>query len=399
MKYITYTVLLLAVLLLVAGCQINGTGTNATNESTNNATDLNISVSEPEPTDTTDTTTPITGTVPVKTITEGDILRFKEDIAYDPDGDDLDYTFTSPLNSNGDWETKVGDAGSYPITVTVSDGKLQSTQDLIIVVKALNGKPVITNFGDLQIKEGELIILEPIVSDPEGDKIILSYSGYMTTDTYQTTFDDAGIYEVVVTANDGFQKVTESRKIIIKDVNRGPVITGIDSTISVKEGDKATIPVDVNDPDGDAISISFDAPFNKDGNWQTENGDAGSYDIDVTISDGDESVVKTVRVVVEALNYAPVLKMAGTVEVDEGQTIRLEPEVSDTDGDTIKVTYTGYMTTSQRATNYDDAGEFSVTVTASDGKESVSKDVVVIVNNVNRPPQFLTDDVYIVDRE
>jgi hypothetical protein len=398
MKYITYTVLLLAVLLLVAGCQINGTGTNATNESTIDVTDTNVSVSEPEPTDTTETT-PSTGSVPVKTITEGDILRFKEDIAYDPDGDDLDYTFTSPLDINGDWETKIGDAGSYPITVTVSDGKLQSTQDLIIVVKALNGKPVITNFGDLQVKEGELIILEPIVNDPEEDKVTLSYTGYMTTDTYQTTFDDAGIYEVTVTANDGFQKVTESRKIIIKDVNREPVITGIDATVSVKEGEKASIPVDVNDPDGDAISVSFDAPFNKDGNWQTEDGDAGSYDIDVTISDGDESVVKTVRVVVEALNNAPELKMAGTVEVDEGQTIRLEPEVSDKDGDTIKVTYTGYMTTSQKATSYDDAGEYSVTVTASDSKASVSKDVVVIVNNVNRPPQFLTDDVYIVDRE
>jgi nitrogen fixation protein FixH len=398
MKYIKYTVLLLAALLLVAGCQINGTGTNATNESTTNATDTNVSLSEPEPTDTTDTT-PTTGSTPVKTITEGDILRFKEDIAYDPDGDDLDYTFTAPLDPNGDWATKVGDAGSYTITVTVSDGKLQSSQDIIIVVRPLNGKPVIGNFGDLQVNEGEVVRLEPVVSDPEGDKIILTYNGFMTTDTYTTTYDDAGVYEVTVTANDGFQKVTESRKIIIKNVNREPTIGTIDSTVSLKEGETANIVVEASDPDGDAISIVFDAPFDRNGAWQTEDGDAGTYDIEVVISDGDKETTKTVRIIIEALNNAPVLTMASTVEVDEGQTIRLEPEVSDTDGDTIKVTYTGFMTTSQRATDYNDAGEYSVTVTASDGKTSVSKDVIVIVNNVNRPPQFITDDVHTVDQE
>jgi len=398
MKNILYTILLLAVLLLVAGCQINGTGLNATNNGANNATESNVSVSNPEPTDTPDTTTQITGTIPVKTITEGDILRFKEDIAYDPDGDELQYTFSPPLDANGNWATRIGDAGNYPITITVSDGKLQSSQEIIIVVKALNAKPIISNFGDLEVNEGDLIVLNPTVIDPDGDAITLTYSGFMTSDTYQTTYDDAGIYEVTVTADDGFQKVTKSRKIIIKDVNRPPVITGFDTSVSVKEGETAKIRVDAQDPDGDALSILFDAPFDKDGAWQTRKGDAGTYDVDVSISDGDETVVKTVRVVVAALNHPPVLKIAKVIEVDEGQTIRLEPEVSDIDGDTIKVTYTGYMTTSQKITNYDDAGTYSVTVTASDGKESVSQEVTIIVNDVNRPPQFITDQMFVIDQ-
>src|SRR3989338_9561281 len=41
--------------------------------------------------------------------------------AEDPDKDALIFTFTSPLDDNGQWQTTYGDAGEYTITVTASD--------------------------------------------------------------------------------------------------------------------------------------------------------------------------------------------------------------------------------------------------------------------------------------
>jgi len=39
-------------------------------------------------------------------------------------------------------------------------------------------------------------------------------------------------------------------------------------------------------------------------------------------------------------------------------------------------------------TTYDDAGEYVVTVTVSDGFYDISQEVTVTVNDVNRPPVF-----------
>src|SRR3989338_3178201 len=44
--------------------------------------------------------------------------------ANDPDADLLAYTFTSPLNENGEWQTTYGNAGEYTVTITASDGEL-----------------------------------------------------------------------------------------------------------------------------------------------------------------------------------------------------------------------------------------------------------------------------------
>ena len=56
--------------------------------------------------------------------------------ATDPDGDPIKYTFTSPLNENGEWLTKEGDAGEYEVILTAIDGtKLLNIMKTIIPMK------------------------------------------------------------------------------------------------------------------------------------------------------------------------------------------------------------------------------------------------------------------------
>ena len=57
-----------------------------------------------------------------KVYREGDLIFF-EPIGVDPDGDVITYTYSKPLNENGEWQTQTGDAGTYLVTITASDGK------------------------------------------------------------------------------------------------------------------------------------------------------------------------------------------------------------------------------------------------------------------------------------
>ena len=93
--------------------------------------------------------------------------------------------------------------------------------------------------------------------------------------------------------------------------------------------------------------------------------------------------------VVESTNKPPVLRPIADITLNEGETVSLEPVATDPDGDEVTITYSGWMTKATYTTNYDDAGTHIVTVTASDGKESTSQDVIVTVSNVNRPPKIV----------
>jgi VCBS repeat-containing protein len=152
---------------------------------------------------------------------EGDPVQLKVK-GTDPDGDAVTYTFSAPFDSNGNWQTKVGDAGDYLITVTASDGKTQSTKTIKISVVTRNNAPVIEKIADITVKEGETVTLSPKVLDQEGDPVTIKYSGWMSSNTKATSYNDAGSYTVTVTASDGSLETSQNVKVIVQDVNRAP---------------------------------------------------------------------------------------------------------------------------------------------------------------------------------
>ena len=109
----------------------------------------------------------------------------------------------------------------------------------------------------------------------------------------------------------------------------------------------------------------------------------------VTASDGELTDTQKILLVVESTNKPPVLKLIADITTSEGKTVNFNPVATDPDGDQITIRYSGWMNKAIYTTNYDDAGTHIVTVTASDGKESTSQDVTVIVTNVNRPPKII----------
>ncbi|MEM4240222.1 MAG: hypothetical protein QXM31_01525 [Candidatus Woesearchaeota archaeon] len=331
---------------------------------------------------------PEDATLPRKVVTEGDLVSFPNLKATDPDGDPITYTFTPPLDATGKWQTKVGDAGDYRVTITASDGKNSISQVIIIQVKPKNLPPVIQLASkEFKIKEGETVTINVQASDPDGDKVTISFSGWMTGPAKTTGYTDAGTHEVVIIASDGKTTVRDTVRVIVENVNRLPVMGSI-ADVTVKEGDKITVKPTATDPDGDKLTFSFGPPLGPDGTWQTTSHDVGKYMVNVTVSDGIDSATTTFSITVQSLNKPPVIQMADTITVDESQTVKMAPIITDPEGDELTITYSGWMKSNTYTTTYEDSGSHLVTITVSDGINTVKKDVTVVVNDVNRPPTF-----------
>ncbi|MFH0977678.1 MAG: hypothetical protein V1837_00105 [Candidatus Woesearchaeota archaeon] len=361
------------------------TGQEASQETTEVPTNVEV------PPVTGEVVAPITGVqeLPRKVVKEGELVSFPNLQAVDPDGDKISYTFTAPLNSQGQWQTAKGDAGDYKVTITASDGTNTVSQDVLIAVESSNSAPIIQLDSAITVKEGHIVSLSPIVQDPDGDNVSVSYSGWMTSNAYQTTYDDSGNYIVTLTASDGTHTVSKDVKVIVENVNRAPVIAPL-ADVTATEGDKIIIEPTITDPDGDKLQVSFSKPLAEDGTWQTEVGDAGIFREEVTASDGNMTNIRSFTITIKSANKAPVIEILPELTVKEDSTATLEPIVTDPDGDKVQVSYSGWMTSNTKKTTFDDAGTHTVTITATDGINTVTQDVIVNVIDVNRLPEFVT---------
>ncbi|MBW2963846.1 PKD domain-containing protein [Candidatus Woesearchaeota archaeon] len=161
--------------------------------------------------------------LPTLTVQEGELVKLTVK-ATDDDGDKLTYDFGSPLNSDGKWQTRSGDAGAYYPEIKVSDGKTTVTKKIKIVVEPLNNKPVLQFIPNIEVNEGETVTISAKATDRDGDRLTYSYSGWMTSSTYKTDYSDSGVHKVTVSVSDGISTVSQEVTVTVKDVNRPPTV-------------------------------------------------------------------------------------------------------------------------------------------------------------------------------
>ena len=329
--------------------------------------------------------------LPVKNVVEGDLVNFPNLKAMDPDGDPITYTFTAPLDATGKWQTREGDAGSHVITITASDGKNEVAQQVKIIVETKNKAPTITLSSpkEITVSEGDTVTIDVTANDADEDPVTITFSGWMESATRATTYDDAGTHTVTITASDGSKEATEEVTVVVANSNRAPELGNL-VDLQVTEGDEINVDVDATDADGDEVTITFSAPLGaQDGVWMTKQGDAGSYEVEVTASDEDLETKKTFKITVQSLNKAPVISLASTtINVEEGETVSINADITDEENDELTITYSGWMTSDTYQTDFDDAGTHAVTITVTDGINTVTEEVTVIVADLNRPPTF-----------
>ncbi len=339
----------------------------------------------------------------------------------DPDGDPITY-LAIPLPEGADlnpntgvfnWTPDFDQAGIYPITFTVSDGSIPVSQTITITVINVNRAPILNPIGNKSVDEGQALTINLTASDPDGDSLTYSMDPALPGATFSPagvfswipTFDQAGAYNVTFSVSDGSLSAFESITITVNNVNRAPTLNHIGDK-TVNEGQLLTFTLSGSDPDvGDVLTYSanrlppgatFDS-LTKTFSWTPNYDQARIYtNVIFYLSDGTATVSEVINITVNNVNRPPVLAITGDTTVNEDQPLTLHLTASDPDGDNIALGVINAPPEAQLGqngvfswtTNYNQAGIYNVTFTASDGQLSVSEMVTLTVINVNRAPIF-----------
>ncbi|PIN86047.1 hypothetical protein COV19_06875 [Candidatus Woesearchaeota archaeon CG10_big_fil_rev_8_21_14_0_10_44_13] len=236
----------------------------------------------------------------------------------------------------------------------------------------------------ITVKEGQLITLKATGEDPDGDKVTYTFSPPFDADgKWQTKVGDKGTYSIKVIASDGKSTTTKTFDVAVNEKNKAPVLEAI-PRMTVVAGETVTLTPKAADPNSDELIITYSGWMNAPAYATTDN-DIGLHEVTVTVSDGEFTDSETATIDVVSKNHAPVMEKIDDVVVNEGDSISFSPNVIDVDGDKVTVQYSGWMTGPTYTTGYDDAGQYTVKVTVSDGKLETSQDVKVTVKDNNRP--------------
>ena len=243
----------------------------------------------------------------------------------------------------------------------------------------------------ITVEENDTIALKPEGDDPDLDTIIYTFTKPLDEEgVWKTNFGDAGKYIVTVTASDG--ELTTSKEVLIEVLRKNvpPVIEGIPDDITIDEGDTIKVNPKVNDPNGDEFIVEISDPVGNDGVWETGYTDHGEYTVTITASDGELESVKEMELAVNRKNIAPIVEPIDDIVINEGEMVNITPVVTDLNGDDIEVHISDPIgDTGFWQTDYTDHGEYTVTITASDGELETIVTVSLVVKDVNIAPTIL----------
>ncbi len=335
--------------------------------------------------------------------------------ATDPNGDPLTYSADAagPLPAGASLDASIGvmtwtptadQVGTHTIAIAASDGQLTALASFVVTVTAANRPPVIVSPGDRTINASQLLTLTIDATDPDGDPVTLTVSplptGASFVDTTRTlswrpVTGQAGVYPLTITASDGKLSTTASFRLTVLAVNRPPVINAIaDATAS--EGRPLTIAISVSDPDGDPVTLSIStlpvgALFNaalRTLTWTPTFGQAGTYPITITASDGTASSMSSFTITVTHTNRPPVFAPLPAISIPATRAWSQTISANDPDGNPLTFSATGLPTgatfnattrTLLWTPSATQAGAYDVSLAVSDGIATVASTLHITV--------------------
>ena len=219
--------------------------------------------------------------------------------------------------------------------------------------------------------------------------------------------DWTGAEKVYFSATDPEGNTIQSSQVDLQvenpNANDQPVIVGATlSPISIKEGDLITMKVKAKDLDNDTLKFSYSVFFTptprntwleagywySESLWQTSSTSKGHYLVKVTVTDtAGLTDTEDVLVNVGNFNHPPVLNPILDITANEGSSVVITPSATDLDNDALRFYYSSpFDSAGKWLTDYNSAGIYTVTITASDSIDTVSQAVKVTINNTNQAP-------------
>ena len=272
---------------------------------------------------------------------------------------------------------------------------LTADESVSIKVIDVNRPFELEPIGDIEVFEGETIVIEPEYTDVDGDKVSFEYSGFMVSNERSTGFDDAGQYVVKIVASDGYFTQTQFINVEVRDVNQAPILSDI-RTMTVREGNQVSFSLDAIDFDNDPITFSAENlpkgavfrgnTFTWTPGFDSANKTTREFNILFIAEDGRDLDQKTGIIFVDDINQAPkIVSTSTTLFAFEDEPIVFEVEAIDPDGDSLTYEWDfGLFDSFEGEPSHERVftsdGDKRVMVTISDGFEEVVKiwDVTVI---------------------
>ncbi|MEM1067288.1 MAG: putative Ig domain-containing protein [Planctomycetota bacterium] len=340
-------------------------------------------------------------------------------------------------NGDGTGELSVNpaltDRGDYSITITAADdgnGNPNNVQEgtftFNVSVEVLNAPPMLNALPDVVAVVGEPFDL--LISAEDGDQDPLSFVANglppaiaLTNSprygesllSFTPSVDDVGIYPITVDVTDSGNGIVGEElsdsftfNLTIRSNNAPPSI--VPSAIpEVAEGAQLSTTFEATDPDGDPLFFeAFGLPSGAmldllTGELTFEPGfdDAGIYDFELLVSDGSAFQVVSKSFGVTNVNRAPILTSVPPIGGLEGRELVVSFSANDPDQDPILVEVDqlpdgaaivrgeGGLVTLRWPTEFGDAGNYELLVTATDPSGAVDTTTLTIeLSNVNRRP-------------
>jgi hypothetical protein len=287
-----------------------------------------------------------------KDVNKGSQVSLDGTASSDPDGDALYYSWAqvsgpATVSLSGSQTSKASfmasTVGTYEFSLVVSDGKVYSTSDTVVVrVISLNNPPIADAGTDMNAYVGDDVVLNSSASyDPDADPITYTWSQVSgasvqifngTTATPFFTPTTSGVFAFKVTVSDGQVSSTDTVTITVDNHNQVPVavISGSSSNIMAAVGYTVTLDGSGSyDPDGSQISyiwsqtsgpaVSLSSPNTAKPYFKPTQ--AGTYVFSLKVYDGiDTSSAASVTVTVQSTSAAISL-----ISPVEGSTVSSKP--------------------------------------------------------------------------
>jgi len=335
---------------------------------------------------------------------------------------------------------------TYTVVFRVTDASDNSVEASVdIEVEDVNRAPVFQHTPNQLVDMGNLLEFGVQADDPNGDPLTYSVEGLpggASFDPETRLFrwlprqGEQGNYPVDFTVSDpdGLEdRMTVT--VTVGGANRPPVIEPV-AVPEVEENQEVTFTVSATDPDGDPITLTLDkgpqdAVFTDNGDgsgnfsWTPGYDDAGRRKVHIVAADAENQTRAVVQITVKNVNLQPEVKVRGgkkmlasamkfkftgegirlavdisevlTFNVDEGDEIEVEIEVSDAGGDLLALSVrnlpeNAYLDRENSKViftpDFDQAGQYLVLVEVTDGFYTVTEYFAFDVADVNRPPEL-----------
>lgn len=248
----------------------------------------------------------------------------------------IDGNATATLTPVPDFDTNT----SVTITVNGQDG---STFDRIfeMTVNPINDAPRFA-LDNQTIDEEVAFVFDASGTDVDNDDNALKYSLDAASEnlgmsidastgslSWTPTEDQDGTYAVTITANDGSLDGSTTIAIIVEEVNLAPALVAIGDQVGAEKSE-LTFTVNATDADLPANTLEFSLDATSTGNGMTINAStgvfswtptfeqAGSYSVEVSVSDGGLNDTETITITIDDVLSA---ELVNAIEVYPNPTI------------------------------------------------------------------------------